>query len=76
MCNMKKYLMLLALGLGAIAFVSPTPAQAAGDKTSEARARAIHKCSVRAFNSAKEYNSSSIPWYTYATCMTERGQKP
>ena len=76
MCIMKTGLRLLALGFAFIAFASPNYARAAGNKVSAARAAAIHKCSVLAFGSAKEYNSSAIPWYTYTTCMAERGQRP
>ena len=76
MCIMKTGLRLPALGLAFIAFASPNCARAAGDKVSAARAAAIHKCSVLAFRSAKEYNSSAIPWYTYTTCMAEHGQRP
>ena len=72
----KKRLSSLALGLAFIALPSPNYARAAGDKVSAARAAAIYKCSVLAFKSAKEYNSSAIPWYTYTTCMTEHGQRP
>ena len=76
MCIMKTGLRLLALGLAFIAFASSNYARAAGNKVSAVRAAAIYKCSVLAFKSAKEYNSSSIPWYTYTTCMTEHGQRP
>jgi hypothetical protein len=77
MCTMKKGLRLLALGLAFITFASPNYARAAaGDKVSAARAAANHRCSVLAFGSAKEYNSSAIPWYTYTTCMAEHGQRP
>lgn len=74
MCT-KKVLSLFGLML-AFAFASPNYAQAAGDKISSARAAAIHRCSVLAFGSAKEYNSSTIPWYTYTTCMAKHGQRP
>jgi hypothetical protein len=76
MCIMKTGLSFLALGLVFIAFASPNQARAAGDKINAARRAAIHKCSVLAFRSAKEYNSSAIPWYTYTTCMVEHGQRP
>jgi hypothetical protein len=73
---LKRRLSSLALGLAFIAFASLNYAQAAGYKTNAARAAATRKCSVLGFNSAKEYNSSSFPWYTYSTCMVEHGQKP
>jgi hypothetical protein len=76
MCIMKTGLSFLALGLVFIAFASSNQARAAGDKINAARRAAIHKCSVLAFRSAKEYNSSAIPWYTYTTCMVEHGQRP
>ena len=73
---MKIGLSLLALVLAFFALAPPSYAQAARDKASAARAAAIHRCSVLAFGSAKEYNSSAIPWYTYTTCMAEHGQRP
>jgi hypothetical protein len=69
-------LKLFALVLAFIALAPPNYARAAGDKVSASRAAAIHKCSVLAFRSAKEYNSSNIPWYTYTSCMAEHGQRP
>ena len=76
MCIMKTGLKLFSLVLAFIALASPNYARAAADKVSAARAAAIHECSVLAFRSAKEYNSSAIPWYTYTTCMAEHGQRP
>jgi hypothetical protein len=76
MCIMKTSLKLLTFVLAFTAFAPANYAWAAGDKVSEARAVAIRKCSVLAFRSAKEYNSSNIPWYTYTTCMADRGQRP
>jgi hypothetical protein len=66
----------LALASGIIASASVNHAHAADDKMSEARAASTHTCSVLGYKSAKEYNSSTWPWYTYSTCMTEYGQKP
>jgi hypothetical protein len=76
MSIMKTGLSFLALGFVFLEFASPDIVQAAGDRINAARAAAIHKCSVLAFRSAKEYNSSGIPWYTYTTCMAEHGQRP
>jgi hypothetical protein len=65
---------LIACGLIASASLNSPPAAA---REMSARDWAeTHKCSVRGFRSAKEYNSSSWPWYTYSTCMTESGEKP
>jgi hypothetical protein len=76
MCCIIKVLSLIGLGL-ALVFASPNYAQAAGAKISSAHAAAvIRKCSVLGFKSAKEYNSSSQPWYTYSTCMVEHGLTP
>jgi hypothetical protein len=74
---MKNGLRLLALAAALVAFAPPGSAQPARDKASAARGTAIiRKCSVSGFNSAKEYNSSSLPWYTYSNCMVEHGQRP
>ena len=75
MVTVNKCLTALALAFAVTAFASPSFAQAAGYKISAARAAATRKCSVLAFKSAKEYNSSTIPWYTYSTCMAEHGQR-
>jgi hypothetical protein len=77
MCIMKNGLRVLALALAVLAFGPPSYAQPTRDKASGARTTAIiRKCSVSGFNSAKEYNSSTVPWYTYANCMVEHGQRP
>ena len=64
------------LGLAFIAVTLPSDVQAAGSRNSAARAAVTRKCSVVGFKSAKEYNSSTFPWYTYSTCMVAHGQKP
>lgn len=67
----------LALASGLIVSASLNPVHAAdGRKMSATDWAATHRCSVLEFRSAKEYNSSSWPWYTYSTCMTESGEKP
>jgi hypothetical protein len=77
MCIMKNGLRVLALALAVLAFGPPSYAQPTRDKASGARTTAIiRKCSVSGFNGAKEYNSSTVPWYTYANCMVEHGQRP
>jgi hypothetical protein len=75
MVILKKRLNVLALGLALLAFASPSYAQAAGYNISAARAAATHKCSVLA-SKTPEHDSSTIPWYTYTTCMAEHGQRP
>jgi hypothetical protein len=74
--TLKRGVGVLALVSGIIASASVNHAHAADDKMSEARAASTHTCSVLGYKSAKEYNSSTWPWYTYSTCMTEYGQKP
>ena len=54
----------------------PTRGKARTSSADAARAAATRKCSTSGFKSAKEYNSSSIPWYTYSNCMVEHGQRP
>jgi hypothetical protein len=78
---MKNGLRLLALALAVVAFAPPSYAQPTRGKArttsaDAARAAATRKCSTSGFKSAKEYNSSSIPWYTYSNCMVENGQRP
>jgi hypothetical protein len=53
-----------------------TSAQARTTSADAAPAAATRKCSTSGFKSAKEYNSSSHPWYTYSTCMTDHGLSP
>src|ERR1700730_16408295 len=61
MVTVNKCLTALALAFAVTAFASPSFAQAAGYKISAARAAATRKCSVLAFKSAKQYNSSTFP---------------
>jgi hypothetical protein len=81
MRHTKIRLSLLALALTVITFASPSYSQSARNKpsatrTDAARDAATRKCSTLGFRSAKEYNSSAIPWYTYSNCMVEHGQRP
>jgi curli biogenesis system outer membrane secretion channel CsgG len=77
---MKSGLSLLALALVVIASAPSSYAQPTrGKRTTSAdaaRAAATRECSTSGFKSAKEYNSSAIPWYTYSNCMTDRGHRP
>jgi hypothetical protein len=78
---MKSSLSLLALAAVAVAFASSSHAQPIRGKRSmtdagAVRAVATRKCSTAGFQSAKEYNSSAIPWYAYSNCMTEHGLRP
>lgn len=77
----KTGLSLVALALVALAFASPSDAQPIHGKASikrvdTGRDAITRLCSTSGFNSAKEYNSSDIPWYTYSNCMTEHGMRP
>jgi hypothetical protein len=54
----------------------PTRGKARTTSADAARAAATRKCSTSGFKSAKEYNSSNIPWHTYSNCMVEHGQRP
>jgi hypothetical protein len=78
---MKTGLSLLALSVVVVAFApsgyaQPTRGKASTTSADAARASATRKCSTSGFKSAKEYNSSGIPWYTYSNCMTEHGLRP
>jgi len=78
---MKTGLSLLALSVVVVAFApsgyaQPTRGKASTTSADAARAAATRKCSTSGFKSAKEYNSSGIPWYTYSNCMTEHGLRP
>jgi len=64
---MKTGLSLLALSVVVVAFAPSSYAQSTRGKASTtsadaARAAATRKCSTSGFKSAKEYNSSAIPW--------------
>ena len=78
---MKSGLSLLALAAVVVAFAPSSHAQPIRGKRSmtdadAVRAVATRKCSTAGFQSAKEYNSSAIPWYAYSNCMTEHGLRP
>jgi hypothetical protein len=78
---MKSGLSLLALALVVIAsappsYAQPTRGKARTTSADAARDAATRECSTSGFKSAKEYNSSTIPWYTYSNCMTDRGHRP
>jgi hypothetical protein len=66
----------LTCGLTLIVFSAPDFAQAAGHRISAAQAAPTRKCSILGFRSAKEYNSSTWPWYIYSTCMTKHRLRP
>jgi hypothetical protein len=72
---------LLALSVVVVAFAPSSYAQPTRGKPRTTSADAVsaaatRKCSTSGFKSAKEYNSSSHPWYTYSNCMTENGLRP
>jgi hypothetical protein len=72
---------LLALSVVAVAFAPSSYAQPTRGKPRTTSADAVsaaatRKCSTSGHKSAKEYNSSSHPWYTYSTCMTVNGLRP
>jgi hypothetical protein len=78
---MKSSLSLLALAAVVVAFAPSSHAQPIRGKRSmtdadAVRAAVTRKCSTAGFESAKEYNSSGIPWYAYSNCMTEHGLRP
>jgi hypothetical protein len=73
---LRKGVSVLAVASSLLASASPHDAHAAARKISAADAAVTRKCSVLGFRIHKEYNSSTWPWYTYSTCMTEYGLKP
>jgi hypothetical protein len=86
---MKSSLSLLALAAVVVAFAPSSHAQPISSSHAQpirgkrsmtdadaVRAAVTRKCSTAGFQSAKEYNSSAIPWYAYSNCMTEHGLRP
>jgi hypothetical protein len=73
MCKIYKRPAVLTIGLAVIPL--PNYAQATSSKMSAPRATAIRTCSALSSYKPPEHISTTIPWYTYATCMTRRRQK-
>jgi hypothetical protein len=74
--SLKRRIIVVALALSISPLASRNDAHAAGNKIGPVQAAETHKCSVSGFKSAKEYNSSTWPWFIYSTCMTKYGLKP
>jgi hypothetical protein len=58
-----------------VAFASPSFAQQGENHMSDARAKAIHECNIRAAK-YKQYVWGTTEIATYRTCMAEQGQQP
>jgi hypothetical protein len=75
MVTINKRLAAFVLWFAVVAFASPSFAQQGENHMSDARAKAIHECNIRAAK-YKQYVWGVTEIATYRTCMAEHGQQP
>jgi hypothetical protein len=75
MVTINKRLAAFVLWFAVVAFASPSFAQQSENHMSDARAKAIHECNMRAAK-YKQYVWGDTEIAIYRTCMAEHGEQP